>query len=343
MRGMRLLILGGTVFYGRHVTEEALRRGHEVTLFTRGLHNAELFENANKLTGERDGGLDALKSGEWDAVLDTCGYVPRVVRQSAELLKDRAKTYAFVSSISVFSGEGEGPIVETSSVSQPEDPQTEVVDGATYGGLKALCEEAVNAVWEGSALVIRPGLIVGPYDTSDRFTYWPWRLSRGGRVVAPDRPSQAVQIVDARDLAQWTLDMLESGCSGVFNGTGPLQPYTLGEVLSRVKSAVGGLAELIPVPISMLEDKDVRFWTEMPLSHGDESDALMRCDVSKAVSAGLKFRPLEETARDTLAFAQSRGEGYVWRNGLPQEKEARILAAWDAYQNEHLSGKELSK
>ncbi len=330
---MRLLILGGTLFYGRHVTEEALRRGHEVTLFTRGLHNADRFPAATRLTGDRDGGLAPLESGEWDAVLDTCGYVPRVVRQSAQLLRGRAKTYAFVSSISVFSGEGELPIVEDSPVSKLEDPAAEVVDGATYGGLKALCEDVVREVFDAHALIIRPGLIVGPYDSSDRFTYWPWRLSRPGRAVVPDRPEQAVQIIDARDLAHWTLDALESGVKGTFNATGPSEPFLLGQVLERVRAAVEGPADLTPVPIPLLTEQGAAFWTELPLSHGDGSDALMRCDVSKAVAAGLRFRSLEETARDTLAFAMSRGGAYVWRNGLGEDKENRILAAWDAYRS----------
>jgi len=327
---MRLLILGGTIFYGRHVTEEALRRGHDVTLFTRGLHNPDLFPAAKRVSGDRDGGLAPLESGEWDAVLDTCGYVPRVVRQSARLLRSRAKSYAFVSSISVFSGEGDLPIVEDSPVSPLEDPATEIVDGATYGGLKALCEEAAREEFGDDALIVRPGLIVGPFDTSDRFTYWPWRFHQGGPTLIPDRPDQAVQIIDARDLAHWTLDLIERGTTGTFNGTGPAEPYRMGDLFDRVRVAVGGEAEFVPVSIPFLEEKGAQFWTEIPLSHGSGSDALMRCDVSKAVAAGLKYRSLEETARDTLAFALERGEGYVWRNGLSREREARLLEAWAA-------------
>lgn len=328
---MRLLILGGTIFYGRHVTEEALRRGHDVTLFTRGLHNADQFPKATMRTGDRDGGLGALDGETWDAVLDTCGYVPRVVGESARRLAGRVGTFAFISSISVFSGEGELPIREESPRSSLEDPKTEVVDGATYGGLKALCEDVVFESCGEKALIIRPGLIVGPYDTSDRFTYWPWRMKQGGPALIPDRPDQAVQIIDARDLAHWTLDMLEKGVCGVFNGTGPATPYRLGEVFVRVLQAVEGNAKCVPVSIPFLAEEGVQFWTELPLSHGDGSDALMRCDVSKAVEAGLKFRSLEETARDTLAFALSRGPDYPWRNGLPREKEARLLEAWRAH------------
>lgn len=324
---MRILVLGGTLFYGRHFTELALRQGHEVTLFTRGLHNADLFEGAERRQGDRDGGLAALAEGTWDAVLDTCGYVPRVVGASASFLKDRVRTYAFVSSISVFSDAAEAPITETSPVGRLDDPQTEVVDGATYGPLKALCEEAVRDVFGDHALIIRPGLIVGPYDSSDRFTYWPWRLSRGGDVVVPDRPDQAVQIIDARDLAEWTLQALEQGLSGSYNATGPSEPYRLRSMLERMAAAVGGDAKLVSVSFEKLKEHDVRFWTELPLCMGDGGDDTMRCDVSKVVEAGMRFRTLEETSRDTLAFAKSRGEDFPWRNGLPAEKEAAILAS----------------
>ena len=324
---MKLLILGGTIFYGRHVTEEALRRGYDVTLFTRGMHDTSNFEGAMKLVGERDGNLEAISKGEWDAVLDTCGYVPRVVRQSAELLKGRVNNYAFVSSVSVFSEDQDGPIDENSKTEKLKDETVEVVDGETYGGLKFLCEEVVREVFGDRALVIRPGLIVGPYDSSDRFTYWPWRIHKGGDVLIPDRPDQAVQFIDARDLALWTLSMLEKQQAGTFNAIGPLEPYQMGDVFDRIKKEVGANANLVPVSLDFLEKQGVKGWTELPLLQG-ESDAHMRVDVSKAVNAGLQFRSLEETARDTLAFALGRGEDHPLRNGLPSDKERRVLEAW---------------
>lgn len=324
---MKLLILGGTIFYGRHVTEEALRRGYDVTLFTRGMHDTSPFEGATKLVGERDGNLEAIANGEWDAVLDTCGYVPRVVRQSAELLKDRVNTYAFVSSVSVFSEDQEGPINEDSKTEKLKDETVEVVDGETYGGLKFLCEEVVREVFGDRALVIRPGLIVGPYDSSDRFTYWPWRMHKGGDVLIPDRPDQAVQFIDARDLAHWTLDMFERQQAGTYNAIGPLEPYRMGDVFERMRAQVGPDAKLVPVSLDFLEKEGVKGWTELPLLQG-ESDVHMRVDVAKAVQAGLKFRSLEDTARDTLQFALSRGVDHPWRNGLPADKEQRVLSAW---------------
>lgn len=326
---MRILVLGGTLFYGRHFTELALAMGHSVTLFTRGLHNADLFEKAERRQGDRDGGLAALADGHWDVVLDTCGYVPRVVRESAALLKDRVGVYAFVSSISVYSDEATEPITEATPVGVLEDPTTEVVDGATYGPLKAACEAVVRDVYGDRALIIRPGLIVGPYDSSDRFTYWPWRLAKGGDVVVPDRPDQAVQIIDARDLAEWTLLALERRLTGTFHATGPSNPYHLQEMLERIDIAVGGRSEFVAVPLETLAEQEIRFWTELPLCLGDGSDATMRCDVSKIVGAGMKFRSLEETALDTLEFARSRGEEHRWRNGLPAEKEAKLLSLLD--------------
>lgn len=330
MDDMRILVIGGTLFYGRHFTEMALQKGHDVTLFTRGLHNSDLFPAGKRLQGDRDGGLTALESGEWDAVLDTCGYVPRVVRQSAELLKDRVERYAFVSSISVFSEEATAPVTEESPVTKLDDPATEVVDGATYGGLKALCEDEVKEIFGSRALVIRPGLIVGPYDSSDRFTYWPWRMHRGDEVLVPDRPNQAVQIIDARDLAAFTLHALETGVTGKFNATGPAEPYLLGALLEEVNQVVGGKATLVPASIEFLQEQEVKFWTELPLSLGDGNDATMRCDVSRAVGAGMNYRSLAETAKDTLAFALSRGENFPWRNGLLPETESRLLGAWKA-------------
>jgi 2'-hydroxyisoflavone reductase len=325
---MRLLILGGTIFYGRHVTEMALQRGHEVTLFTRGVHDTGAFPGAEKRQGDRDGSLDALQTGEWDAVLDTCGYVPRVVHDSCELLRGRTGLYAFVSSISVYADDAPSPLREDSPVQKLDDLKTEIVTGETYGGLKALCEEAVRETMAEKSLVIRPGLNVGPYDSSDRFTYWPWRLSRSGDALVPDLPGQAVQFVDARDLAAWTLDLLEKGTAGTFHATGPETPYTLGETLERVQAAVEGKARQVPVAPAFLEEQGVKPWTELPLYHGPEGDSSRYSDVSRAVQAGLRFRSLEETARDTLAFALSRGSDHPWRNGLPAEKERRVLEAW---------------
>src|SRR6478672_8232941 len=225
---MRLLVLGGTQFLGRHLVEVALREGDAVTIFHRGRTNPDLFAGqVERISGDRDGGLDALAGGEWDAVVDTCGYVPRVVAASARALADRCGHYTFVSTESVYGDVGEPGLDESAPVAVLDDPATEVVDGETYGGLKALCEEAAEAAMPGRVLNVRPGLIVGPHDPSDRFTYWPRRLARGGEVLAPGSAEGLVQVIDARDLAEWAVRMVEGGKTGVYNATGPENPLTM--------------------------------------------------------------------------------------------------------------------
>ena len=220
---MRLLILGGTKFLGRHAAVEALRHGHELTLFNRGQTDAEAFPEAERITGDRDGGLDGLEGRNFDAVIDTSGYVPRVVRASAELLHGHTKLYLFVSTISVYAGFGE-PVDEESAVGTLADETVEEVTGDTYGPLKALCEAAVQDVYGDRAAIVRPGLIVGPYDPTDRFTYWVRRVADGGEVLAPGRPERMTQVIDARDLASFLLDLAEGLQGGVYNATGEPTP-----------------------------------------------------------------------------------------------------------------------
>ncbi len=218
---MRILILGGTVFVGRHLVEAALARGHEVTLFNRGQHGPDLYPGVEKLRGDRDGGLDALRGRRWDAAIDTCGYVPRIVRASATLLANAVDHYTFISSVSVYPEAHTRHLDEDSPVGALDDESVEDVTPETYGPLKALCEQAAEGAMSGRALTIRPGLIVGPHDPTDRFTYWPRRVAQGGEVLAPGRPERPVQIIDARDLAAWTLQLVASGARGVYNATGP--------------------------------------------------------------------------------------------------------------------------
>jgi 2'-hydroxyisoflavone reductase len=290
---MRLLVLGGTKFLGRHAVAHALEQGHEVTTFTRGKTNPELFPEAEHLTGDRDGGLDALRGRVWDGVIDTSGYVPDVVRQSAELLRPAVQRYLFVSTISVYS-----------------DAEDE------YGGLKLACERVVEDVYGDRSTRVRPGLIVGPYDPTDRFTYWPRRLAAGGDVLAPGDPAQPVQIIDARDLAEWLVEVALHGPGGTFDATG--FQTTLGELLEQLR----GDASLIWVDGQQVLDAGVRPWMELPLWLTEDGWPLMQRDVSEAVAAGLTFRPLEETARDTHAWDRAEpGE----RPTLTREKEAEIL------------------
>lgn len=340
---MKILILGGTMFVGRHLTEAALVRGHEVTLFNRGRHSPELYPEVEKLRGDRDGDLGALAGRSWDAAIDTSGFVPRVVRASAELLAPRVRSYVFISSISVFADFSRPVEGEDAPVGRIADESVEEVTGETYGPLKALCERAVEEAVPGRALVIRPGLIVGPEDTTVRFVYWPRRVARGGEVLAPGRPEGAVQIIDARDLAEWTLRMVEAGGAGVYNAVGPDYTLTMGRLLEECKRVTGSDAKFTWVPERFLLEAGVEPWSELPLwlPEGDEGGAryryFQRVECAKAFAAGLTFRPLAETIRDTLAWDESRGGAKPAedKGGIPMpdktlrpERERELLAAW---------------
>lgn len=322
---MKLLILGGTVFLGRHVVHAARDRGHEITLFNRGKSNPDAFPDLETVVGDRDGGLDALGDRTFDAVIDPSGYVPRVVRASAEFFADRAAHYSFVSSLSVYPEFG-GANPETAPVGTLEDESVEKVDGETYGPLKALCEQAADAAFPGPTLSIRAGLIVGPDDPSDRFTYWPHRIAEGGEVLAPGNPAATVQFVDVRDLAAWMVRSAEAKTEGVFNATGPAVPLTMRDFLATTARVASSGAELVWVDQAFLVEKEVGPWMELPLWIPDV-DA--QTDCSKAIGAGLSFRPLEETVRDTIAWARDRRPSdRPWRAGMAREKEQELLAAW---------------
>jgi 2'-hydroxyisoflavone reductase len=276
------------------------------------------------LTGDRDGGLNMLRDREWDAVVDTSGYFPRIVRQSAEQLRDAVGRYVFVSTISVYADFAQ-PVSETTPVAELEDPTIESSEPDYYGALKVLCERAVEDVLGDRATIVRPGLIVGPFDPTDRFTYWPRRLAEGGDVLAPGSPDAPVQFVDARDLAGWLLLLAEQGGAGVFNATGPATALTMRETLERIAAAVGGDARLVWKDDETLLAAEVGAWMELPLwLPGDDYAGMARADIGGALAAGLTFRPLEETARDTLAWSLEAGEQ---RPTLSREREAEILAA----------------
>lgn len=320
---MKLLVLGGTKFLGRHAVDAALADGHEVTTFTRGQTNPELFPEAEHLRGDRDGALDALRGRAWDGVVDTSGYVPRIVRQSAELLHDAVQRYVFVSSISVYADFSQ-PLAESSPVAELDDPDTEDV-AEHYGALKAACERVVEEVYGERSARVRAGLIVGPYDPTDRFTYWPRRVAAGGAVLAPGSPGAPVQFVDARDLARFLVRLALEGPGGTFNATGPAEPLTFGELLERARSAIGSDAELRWVDDERVLAAGVQPWTELPLWLPDPSYAGMaRADISRSVEAGLAFRPTAETIVDTLAWDRTvPGD----RPTLTRETEQEILAS----------------
>lgn len=334
---MRLLILGGTIFLGRHLVAAALARGHAVTLFNRGQHNPDLFPDVDKLRGDRTVSLAALAGRQWDAVIDTSGYVPRVVRLAAATLADRVAHYTFISSLSVYADPSRPGVDETSPVGRIDDPTTEEITGESYGPLKALCEQAAEAALPGRTLVIRPGLIVGPYDPTDRFTYWPRRVAQGGEVLAPGRPGYETQIIDARDLAAWTLDMVEARRVGVYNATGPATPLTLGEALATSRAVSGSDATVTWVDEAFLLEQGAQPWTELPL-WVPESDPAMagfnKFSIDRALAAGLTFRPLTDTVSDTLAWDATRDPATPPRAGLTREREAEMLKAWHTQRGE---------
>lgn len=330
--GKRLLILGGTSFLGPHLTDIAMARGWQVTHFNRGRRDPDGVPGVETLIGDRDGQLSALEGREWDVVIDTSGYVPRHVALSAGLLAPAVRKYLFVSSISVYKGFAT-PNDESSPVGTLDDPSVEEVTGGTYGPLKALCERAAEAAMPGRAISIRPGLIVGPLDPTDRFTYWPARADRGGEVLAPGMPEDPVQFIDVRDLAGWMLRLAESATTtGVFNAVSPPRQFTMGHLLDECVRSAGSAATLTWVDAAFLEAQKVSPWSDMPVwvPPVGEDGAVSLTSVQRAVDAGLTFRPLADTVRDTLAWHRGRPEDRrnPLRAGLDPERERAVLAAW---------------
>ena len=320
---MRILMLGGTAFLGRHFVEAAVAAGHDVTLFNRGQTHPELFPQLERLRGNRDGGLGILAERRWDAVVDTSGRLPRLVGASAQALRDTGQ-YLFVSTISVYAdvsvpGTREDARPATLSRPDSEDERTD------YGALKFLCEEEVRRVFGPRAAVVRPGLIVGPFDPTDRFTYWPARCARGGRILAPGQPDRRIQFVDVRDLAQFLLHLVQARQGGTFNATQPPGAVTMGQLLSAC--AAGQPAAIQWVADDWLAEQGVGQWMELPLwiRPTPEQRGFYEVDCTAAIEAGLAFRPLADTVRDTLAWHQTR-EPYTWSHtGLSTEREQQLL------------------
>ena len=323
---MDILVLGGTKFVGRHIVRTALDRKHQVTLFNRGLTNPDLFPEIEKIAGDRDGDLAPLRERTWDAVIDTCGYVPRIVRDSARVLSNQTDLYVFISTISVFASFEKVGLSEDDPLGSLDDETVEEITGDTYGPLKALCEAVIQDEITGRALIIRPGLIVGPHDPTDRFTYWVRRCAQGGDILAPAPPDQNVQFIDARDLASWTLDRIEAGHTGTFNATGPENPLTLGKFLQTCCGLSEDDARLIWVDGTTLLDAGIDPWSQLPMwLPGPENAGLMAVDCTRAIRAGLRFRPLVTTIRDTLKWDRDRDPSVPMKAGLEPSREAELL------------------
>lgn len=334
---MNILVLGGTIFLGRSIVDAALARGHELTLFNRGQHHAELYPDVEKLRGDRSSDLTALQGRHWDAVIDTCGYLPRIVQASANLLSSAVEHYTFISTMSVYADLHLTEIDEHSAVGQLEDETTETIDASTYGPLKVLCERAVEQALPGRVLTIRPGLIIGPHDPTDRFTYWVSRTARGGAVLVPAIPNHPVQIIDVRDLADWTVRMVEAHQTGIYNTVGPAYPLTFGQLLDNCLALTQEDTRFTWVDEQFLLDSDVKPWTDLPLwlsSNDSRSRGLFCVNGHKAIDAGLTFRPLSESLHDTLHWDGTRPPDREWRAGLGAEREAELLNAWKHHQHD---------
>lgn len=336
---MKLLILGGTRFLGRHLVDAALKGGHEVTLFNRGTVTIPAVET---ITGDRHGDLAELRERRWDAVIDTSGYLPRTVRTATEVLADAVDRYIFISSQSVYADVGMRGVDETHPVKTLTSEELERANsidtsghpsyGQLYGGLKALCEQTAEEIMPGRVLNVRAGLIVGPYDYTDRFTYWVVRVAQGGEVLAPGRPERPVQFIDARDLAEWIVAMAEQKQQGVFNANCAPEKLTMANVLDQCRTIGNSDATFTWVAERFFHDERVMAWSDMPLWLPEEDApqlaGFMFVNCDRAFATGLRIRPLSDTISDTLEWAQTALSGAQLKAGIDAERERLLLQRW---------------
>ncbi len=330
---MKLLVLGGTRFLGRHLVEQALARGHEVTLLHRGVSGPALFAQAQHLIADRNADasvlLSVLQQDRWDVAIDTNAYVPRHVKRMAAVLADRVGVYQLVSSISVYASFAQAGQDENGALKTLADPLVEAIGGEHYGGLKALCEAVALETFSGRCLITRPGLIVGPFDPTGRFTWWVQRIARGtaaGPVLAPGEPTAAVQFIDARDCAAWLLLQAERRATGTFNLTGPNDALTMGAFLQSAQQTLHNSATLQWLPEAFLLEHGVKPWTDLPLWLPQTEAGLHQTNIQRALATGLQCRPLAQTVADTATWAVNEApkDGI----GLSTQREAELMAAW---------------
>ncbi|MFL6074907.1 MAG: NAD-dependent epimerase/dehydratase family protein [Mycobacteriales bacterium] len=321
---MRILVLGGTAFVGRAIVSAALDAGAEVTLFGRGRTGADLFPGVPRRIGDRDtGDYTALRGGEWDAVVDVSGYVPRHVGQAMDVLGDRVGRYLFISSHAVYQREGIGPGNDESTPRRPPRRDVDSVrelDDTTYGPAKVACEDDVTARYGDRATIVRPGKVAGPHDNQETFTYWVRRAARGGRLALPGRPEQPVQVVDVRDVAGLVVRLLADDRPGAYTAVGPAEPTTLGGLIETCAEVAGTTVEIVPVPADTAP-------ALFPLVRPESQWAGQRRDPARARAAGMPATPLAVTAADVRAWDLARGEPPLHRGFIPAEEEALLAAA----------------
>jgi 2'-hydroxyisoflavone reductase len=339
---MKILIIGGTKFLGRHLVRAAQAKNHEVTLFHRGRHPSEGIENVEEIFGDRNDDLDNLRNRNWDVAIDTCGYLPQTVKASAEALKNSVGQYVFISSISAYADFTNPDYDENAPLAVLTEEQklkaekidakgeiTAIVLEDMYGALKALCEQEVLKAFPEKSLIIRSGLIVGSFDTTDRFTYWVMRVSKGGEVLAPGTPNRFVQFVDVRDLSEWIIKLIEDNESGIYNATGKPFELTMEKVLEEIKKASDGDASFTWVDEKFLGREKVQGWSEMPLyvaESAKDAQGFLSANVDKALEKGLRFRPLSDTIEDTLQWRKTKSD--EMKAGISIEKEKELLGKW---------------
>ena len=331
---LRILILGGTGFIGPHQVRYAVARGHKVTVFNRGKTNpGSVPAGVERLEGDRNNNLESLKGKQWDAVIDNPTSLPKWVTSAAEVLKGNVGQYMFISTLSVYADNSKPGMDESDPTGVlPEGASVDEVKAQTYGPLKAMSEREAEKAFPGKATIVRPGLIVGPGDNTDRFTYWPVRIARGGEVLAPGNPNDPVQFIDARDLAEWTIRLVEQKTFGTFNAVGPEHRLSMAEMLYGIKGVTTAGAQFTWVPAEFLEAQKVAPWSDMPVwipPIGEYAGFGSR-SIKRALAAGLTFRPLADTARATIEYHESRDaeRKSKMRAGIKPEREAEVLAAW---------------
>ncbi len=330
---MKLLVMGGTQFLGRAIVNAAVAAGHEVTLFNRGKSGTDLFPSLEKLRGDRNAGdYSSLAGRQFDAVLDVSAYYPRAVRELLETVE--TDHLVLISTISVYADNSQPNQDESGRLAELEDPTVEEITGETYGGLKVLCERVAEEMLPGRALHVRSGLIVGANDHTDRFPYWPKRVAQGGQVLAPSSPDHPVQMVDARDEAEWIIRSVERGLAGYFNVTGA-RGTTFGQVLETAKQVSGSDAEFIWMTPAFIEANEVRPWQDLPLwiPPVGEHAGFHEYNIDAAVAEGLTFRPISDTIQEILDWQKTQPDDYKLKQGFSAEREQELIALWNS-QNE---------